>query len=406
MVTQHKADVLIIGAGLVGAAQALALAQQGITSIVVDKAVPDDVLAGANDGRVSAISHASVLVLQSLGVWSELAAEAGPIDKILVREGGQFSDVTFDTAETGSEPFGYMVPNRLLRRVLLQVILDHEQVTCLCGDTVASLERHHTVQAVLTSGDTAEASLLVVADGRYSSVREMVGVKARRFEYGQNALVCTIRHERPHENTATEWFFPQGPLAILPMQGGQHACIVWTEETAMAEHLAALEPDIFLEELQRKLNGSIGDIALESRVYTYPLNLFQAEAYIADRTAIIGDAAHAIHPIAGQGVNLGYRDVAVLTELLVEACRNGQDMGGSMTLERYQRWRRFDATSMIAVTDGLNRLFSNRSSAARVLRRTGMRLFNKTLPVKFFFMDAAMGMAGDLPKMLRGEALQ
>lgn len=405
-IAEHcRADTLIIGGGLVGAAQALALAEYEIRSVVVDKAKSADVLAAGYDGRVSAISHASVQLLKALGVWRELQRDAGPIETIRVTEGGRFSDVIFDSREESGEPFGYMVPNIRLRQVLLERVVNHPCITFLEGETLEAFRRDAVVEGSLASGQTVSAELLIIADGRYSSVREQVGVSARRFEYGQNALVTTISHSQPHEGCAVEWFFPAGPLAILPMRGGYHSCIVWTEKTALAEHLATLEREELQEELALKLNGMLGEIAVESPCFSYPLNLFQAERYTAERTAIIGDAAHAIHPIAGQGVNLGYRDVAVLTELLVEAVRHGQDPGNAALLAHYQRWRSFDATSMIAVTDGLNRLFSTESRVIGGLRRAGMGMFERVAPVKRFFMLSAMGMTGDLPKLLQGESL-
>jgi 2-octaprenyl-6-methoxyphenol hydroxylase len=400
-----NADVLIIGAGLVGSAQALALAKYGISSLIVDKALPDEVMRAGYDGRVSAISHASVQVLQHLDVWKDVVAEAGAIDSIFITEGGKHSDILFDAEEIGGDPFGYMVPNQLLRKTLLQRVLETPQITYQGGETITALNRSHAVEATLESGATVAARLLLVADGRYSSVREMVGIHARKFDYDQQAIVCIIAHAKPHHNQAVEWFFPEGPLAILPMQGGHTSAIVWTEETAMANHLVSLDADDFHEELRLKLAGKMGVFTLEGKRYCYPLNLFQAETYIADRCIIIGDAAHAIHPIAGQGVNLGYRDVAVLTELLVEATRAGQDIGSAALLAHYQQWRRFDATSMTAATDILNRLFSSDSRTLRHLRRAGMAVFNRTDILKSFFMHAAMGMEGDIPKMLAGERL-
>jgi 2-octaprenyl-6-methoxyphenol hydroxylase len=398
-------DVLIIGAGLVGAAQALALAKYGISSIVIDKARPEDVMNTAYDGRVSAISHASVQILSHIDVWQEIAHHGGAMDAILVTEGGRHSDVLFKAEELGSEPFGYMMPNHLLRKTLLQHVLDTPLITYLAGETVTSLTRQGAVEATLASGMQVNAHLLLVADGRYSTLRDVVGIKARKFDYHQHAIVCTVTHAKPHHNQAVEWFFPVGPLAILPMQGGYRSCIVWTEEDAMAAHLVALDEQEFIEELQRKCESITGAITLEGSRYSYPLNLFQAESYTTNRCILIGDSAHAIHPIAGQGVNLGYRDVAVLTELLVDAKRLGQDIGGSVLLTHYQQWRSFDATSMIAVTDGFNRLFSNNSPMIRHVRRAGMALFNRTEPVKSFFIETAMGMKGDLPKMLAGESL-
>lgn len=397
----NNADVLIVGAGLVGSAQAIALAQSGISVAVIDKALPKQVLKAGYDGRVSAISHASTKILSYLNVWEKLTAQAGAIESILVTEGGDYSDIVFDSRDLGAEPFGYMVPNMFLRQVLLETLLANPLITYIGGDTVADLCVDTNVIATLESGSHITAKVLVIADGRYSQLRDKVGIKVRKFEYNQQAIVCTINHEIPHDNRAVEWFFSCGPLAILPMKGGQTSAIVWTEETAMADYLTGLEDDQFAYQLEQKLNGLLGKFTLAATRYCYPLNLFQAETYIAPRCVLIGDAAHAIHPIAGQGVNLGYRDVAVLTEILVDARAAGQDLGAATLLSHYQQWRRLDATSMSATTDILNRIFSSDSSLLRHVRRSGMAAFSRISPLKSFFMHSAMGMQGDLPRMLR-----
>lgn len=402
---KEDAPVIIVGAGLVGAAQALALAKHDIPSVVIDKSSADAVLQSGSDGRVSAISYASRLVLDYCGVWDDMASEAGPIDTILVTENHAVSDIVFDSAKEGDEPFGHMVANNLLRRVLLEQVMDHPAITLLSGETVSEVIQSPVLQVTTASGRQIAGELLIVADGRMSDLRNQLGIKARTFDYNQSAIVCTIGLEKIHHNQAVEWFFPAGPVALLPMYGGKRACIVWTEETLLAQHLVCLDTDEFMEELSRKIGTGYGKLSLESGIYSYPLSLSQAATSVAIRTAIIGDAAHAIHPIAGQGVNLGYRDVAVLTELLVDAQRSGQDPGNSLLLEHYRRWRHFDAVSMTATTDGLNRLFSNDFSVMRRLRRLGMAGFERSSILKSFFMQSAMGMSGDLPKMLADEAL-
>ena len=400
-----KADVLIVGAGLVGSAQAIALAQNGISVIVVDKILPEHMVKSGYDGRVSAISHASTKILSYIGAWEEISVQAGPIESILVTEGGVFSDIVFESNALGSEPFGFMVPNMHLRNVLFEKMLANPLITYLGGESISQLERTAKVVATLTSGATITASLIVIADGRYSTLRDKVGIASRKYEYHQQAIVCTVAHEKPHLNRAVEWFFPEGPLAILPMKGGKTSAIVWTEETTMADYLTKMEEVDFTYHLSRKLNGMIGTFQLTGNRYCYPLNLFQAENYTAPRSVLIGDAAHAIHPIAGQGVNLGYRDVAVMTEILSDAARLGQDLGSPALLAHYQQWRRFDATSMTVTTDSLNRLFSSDSLWVRQVRRAGMAAFSRISPLKSFFMQAAMGMQGDLPRMLHAEAL-
>jgi 2-octaprenyl-6-methoxyphenol hydroxylase len=395
-----QTDCLIIGAGLVGAAQAIACAQIGIKSVVVDKALSVNVLQSNFDGRVSAISHASVKVLSHLGLWEELLSTACPIEKIIITEGAKSAKVHFDADEL-SEPFGFMVRNIDLRKALLKAVLANENITLLEGAAINELQHQPTVNAKLSDSTEIEAELLIIADGRYSEFRTQVGIAHRKFEYGQDAVVFTIWHEKNHNNVATEWFFAQGPLALLPMQGGHHSCVVLTEKSAMAEHFMELSEKEFIQEIALKLQGLMGEIALENERFRYPLNLFQAEKYVAQNAVVIGDAAHAIHPIAGQGVNLGYRDVAALTEVLHEARLNGAALNDAHYLQQYQSWRSFDAASMIAVTDGLNRLFSNNSKLVRMARQVGMAAFQRTPAAKTLFIEAAMGISGDLPKMLQ-----
>ena len=399
------APVLIVGAGLVGAAQALALAEYGIDCILLDKADLNKARHHYVDGRVSAISRASMEVLEHIGVWGDVVEDAGNIEKILVTENHKPSEIVFDAQAEGEEFFGAMVPNTLLRRALLEKAHHNPHITIISNDMIETIQRDSKVRIVTQYQQALEVDIVIVADGRYSKVRESIGITARKFEYDQSAIVCTVKHEKSHQRTAVEWFFPQGPLALLPMKDEHSSCIVLTEHTDMAEHLCAIPQEEFLEELQIKMQGAYGEIKLDSDRYSYPLNLFQAEAYSAHRALVIGDAAHAIHPIAGQGVNLGYRDVAVLTELLVDAFRTGQDLGSVSLAHHYERWRRFDAASMIATTDMLNRFFSNNSRVIRAVRRVGMRAFEKAAPVKSFFMMSAMGMEGDLPKMLQGQRI-
>ncbi len=397
-----QTDALIVGAGLVGAAQALALAKHDIRSVLIDKITPDVVMKAGYDGRVSAISYASRMVLDYIDIWNNIASDAGAIESIMVTEGNPRSDIAFRAEDVGSEPFGHMVPNHTLRNALLEAAMEHPLINCVFGETIEALDCAAGVSATLNSGKQVSADLLAIADGRYSTIREKMGISARRYTYQQHAIVCTVSHTQPHHNTATEWFFPVGPLALLPMNGGHRSCIVWTEEDALAQHMVQLSDKEFEEELRVKLQGMLGNITIEGQRYAYPLNLFQAEHYTGQNCVVIGDAAHAIHPIAGQGVNLGYRDVAVLTELLVEAKHAGQHYASSALLQRYQQWRSFDASSMVATTDGLNRLFSNPSQAVAFIRNMGMGLFERSHTLKHCFMETAMGMRGDLPKMLQG----
>lgn len=397
-------DILIIGAGLVGAAQALALSKSGIRSVIVEKDTPENVLGLGYDGRVSAISHASVQVLKHIGVWAVLQPEAGPIFDIRVVDEDSPAFVHFSHQEIGTEPFGYMLPNILLRQTLLKAVMNNPNITYLPQTELedTSVKNGKRI-STLKDGCIILASLLLAADGKFSKTREMLGIPSRKTEYGQTAMVATIKHTKPHYGVAVEKFLPAGPLALLPMT--QHrTAVVWTEPDAMAKHIMQLPEDDFIEELQARLKGYLGQYELMGKRHAYPLALIQAEKYIEARAALIGDSAHAIHPIAGQGVNLGYRDVAVMTDILLDQKRLGLDLGSTIAMEHYQQWRRFDAWSMMAVTDGLNRLFSTNNPITRLARRIGLATFQRFSPVKHMFMQTAMGMKGDMPKMLQTEA--
>jgi 2-octaprenyl-6-methoxyphenol hydroxylase len=400
----YDADILIAGAGMVGAAQALSLAKQGITSLVFDRAKPKDVYEKTYDGRVSAISEASVRVYKHIGIWEDLEEYAGPIRDIRVADEDSLAHVHFTSNEVGEKPFGYMIPNFRIRQVLLEHCELHELITVMHESDITGINSHDDAATLqLANGERFAAPLLLVADGRHSRLRDMLGIQWRRFDYDQTAMVCTIKHEKDHYGLALELFLPSGPLAQLPMRNS-HSCIVWTEQSDRARKFLELENEHFMEELAARMGGYLGEITLAGPKYGYPLHLIQAESYIDKRIALIGDAAHAIHPIAGQGVNLGYRDVAVLDECIGEAHRLGLDIGADSVLTRYQRWRRFDATSMVAATDGLNRLFASQMRPVKAVRRLGLSMFNRIQPVKEFSMLAAMGLKGDLPPMLQDNA--
>lgn len=396
-------DILIIGAGLVGAAQALALSKEGICSVIVERDTPENVLGLGYDGRISAISHASVKVLKHIGVWETLEPEAGPIFDIRVLDENSPAFVHFDHLEVGSDPFGYMLPNVLLRQTLLRAVMHNPNITYLPKTELAETKLENSKRvSTLSDGRTIASSLLLAADGKFSKTRDMLGIVSRMTEYGQTAMVATIHHEKPHHGVAIEKFLPAGPLALLPMTEDRTA-VVWTEPHAMAKHIMQLPDSDFIEELEARLQGYLGACTLIGKRHAYPLALIQAEKYIEDRAALIGDSAHAIHPIAGQGVNLGYRDVAVMTDIIIQQKKLGLDLGSLTALEHYQQWRRFDAWSMMAVTDGLNRLFSTNRPLTRLARRFGLATFQRFSPLKHMFMQTAMGMKGDLPTMLQPE---
>lgn len=399
----NMTEVTIIGAGLVGSAQALALSRHGIRSTVIERELPEKIFSLSYDGRVSAISHASIKVLKHIGVWASLLPEAGPILDIRVVDENSPAHVHFAHQDVGTEPFGYMIPNVLLRQVLLKAVTDDPMIRYLPGTEIFSTEINDNARLLhLNNGTTLSTPLLLAADGKFSKTRDMLGIGSRMTEYGQTAIVSTIRHQQPHHGVAVEKFLPAGPLALLPMSENRTA-VVWTEPHAMAAHLMRLPDATFIEELEARLNGYLGATEMLGRRHAYPLALIQADQYFAERACLIGDAAHAIHPIAGQGVNLGYRDVAALTDILTEQKRLGLDLGSRLALEHYQQWRRFDAWSMMAVTDGLNRLFSTRQPLIRFARRLGLSAFQHFSPLKHTFMQTAMGMNGDLPSMLKPE---
>jgi 2-octaprenyl-6-methoxyphenol hydroxylase len=404
--TQHHYDVIIAGGGLVGNALALALAQENIRVVVVDPLAASAQLDTAFDGRTSAIALGSVRILTRLGVWQFIAPQASPIHDIRVCDGDAPGFVHYRDKDVGDEPFGYIVENRVLRQGLYEALTRATGITMLTPHTVTGYKAEPgSVTATLEDGTTLTAQLLVAADGRFSKLREQAGIDARVISYGQTAMVCVVTHANPHHGLALERFMPAGPFAVLPLiddaAGAHRSGIVWTESDADAPHYLALPEAEFNAELERRMGEYWGAVAVTGKRFAYPLKLMHATQFVAARFALVGDAAHGIHPIAGQGVNLGYRDVAVLAELLAEQHRLGLDLGAASVLAHYARWRKSDSVSMTASTDLLNRLFSNASPSLAFLRRNGLRVVEQLPPVKKFFMRHAMGLVGDLPKMMR-----
>jgi 2-octaprenyl-6-methoxyphenol hydroxylase len=392
------AEVLIVGGGMVGLSLACALAGAGLPVVVVDREAPDRLTHAAFDGRVSAIAHASQQMLAAIGVWDHVA-EAQPILDIRVTDGDSRLFLHYDHGELGDEPFGYMVENRVLRLALRAAAERLPALTLLAPDSVAELKREVAgVSSVLSGGREIHARLAVAAEGRASPTREAAGIPVRGWNYHQVGIVCTVAHERPHN------FLPPGPFAILPMTGNRSS-LVWTESAEMAPVIMALDDEEFVEELTRRFGDFLGALEVVGPRWSYPLSLQHADRYVDRRLALIGDAAHGMHPIAGQGLNVGLRDVAALAEIVVDAARLGIDVGDAGGLERYQRWRRFDNVLLLAVTDGLNRLFSNDIAPVRLARDLGLAAVNRMPPLKRVFMNHARGTVGDLPRLLRGEAL-
>lgn len=396
-------DVMIVGAGLVGAAMAIALAQAGLRVALIEAMPPKDSLKQGFDGRVSAIAKGSQLILDSIGVWQHID-DFGPILDIRVCDEKGRHYVHYDHRNAGDEPFGYMVENRMLRVALDVVQRQQENITLYQPATVQMVaERAGMRHITLSTGEAIEASLLLVADGKFSATRTLLGIGARTFGYGHTAIVCTIRHTLPHKGLALEKFRAAGPFAVLPMSGNR-SNIVWAEPHELAERILTLSEAEILAELRMRMGDELGEIELTGPCHSYPLMLILAERCIASRTVLIGDAAHGIHPVAGQGANLGYRDVAVLAQLIIEQARLGLDIGSNALLHRYRAMRRFDTYSMSAFTDGITRLFSNDSVVLRLARDAGLGAVEQLEPLKRHLMKHAMGMAGELPRMMRGEA--
>lgn len=400
-----RVDVVIVGAGLVGATLACALAQGGIEVALVDREDPARGLEAGFDGRASALALTSQRLLGALGLWARLADNAAPILDIRVSEARSPLFLHYDSRAGGEEPFGYMVENRHLRRALAEHLPAHSRIRLLAPVRVGRLERTGAgVVARLADGRAIAAPLAVGADGRTSEIRTGAGIRVTAWDYGQVGIVCTVAHERSHDFVAHEHFLPAGPFAILPLLENRSS-IVWTERADLAPAIMALDDAEFLFELERRFGDFLGRLRVVGPRWAYPLSLQFAETAIAERLALVGDAAHAMHPIAGQGLNMGLRDVAALAEVLVDARRLGLDIGAAAVLARYQRWRRFDNTLMLAMTDGLNRLFSNDVGPLRLARNLGLGLVNLLPPLKTFFTRHAMGVVGELPRLMRGEAL-
>ena len=410
-------DVAIVGAGMAGMTLALALKSGGLEVALVEKQPFDQQLDASFDGRASAIAYACFRQWNALGVGQVLADKACRMDEIFVTDGhlpgaaspkplpfflhfaaGEISD------RSGDEPLGYMVENRQVRKALYEAILARD-IRLISPVGVTDFREDGSFAEVdLNTGETIRASLVVSAEGRKSFLRDKVGIKHINWDYDQSAVVATVQMEKPHNHVAYEHFLPSGPFAILPLNDNR-ACIVWSESHAKAKALMQAEDGFFYDHLRARFGEFLGEISLVGPKFIYPLGLGLAEEMHKGRLALLGDSAHGIHPIAGQGLNLGLKDVAALAEVLTDAVRLGEDIGTDLVLERYAKWRRFDNVTTSVVMDGFVRLFSNNNPLVRVVRDVGMGLFNRVPALRKFVMEDAGAATGDLPRLLRGEAL-
>ncbi len=403
-----RTEVVIGGAGFAGLALAIAL-RQGLgdpfTVAVID---PTLAHAQSKDPRASAIAAAARRLFEAIEVWDAVAAKAQPILDMVVTD-SKLDDavrptfLTFGGEVEEGEPFAHMVENRHLVDVLVAKAKEFG-VDLRAGAVTGFEKAGNAIKVALSDKNVISTRLLVGADGAHSLIREQAGIATHGWNYDQSAIVTTVAHEREHNGRAEEHFLPAGPFAILPLTGKRRS-IVWTESAREAQRIVALPDDEFHNELEKRFGLQLGELEVIGPRRAFPLGLFTARTFIGERLALIGDAAHIIHPIAGQGLNMGLRDVAALAEAIADAARLGLDPGGPDVLERYQRWRRFDTMTMGIATDGLNRLFSNHSDVLRLARDIGLGLVERMPPLKRMFIREAAGFTGDVPKLLRGEAL-
>lgn len=399
----QRFDVIILGGGLVGLSLAIALGRHGVTSAVIDPAESAATMAPGFDGRVSSIASASWKMFESIGIAPHLAGKVCPIDRIWVSEGLSGSGLDF-APDPDDGALGFMVENRVLRQALDAAAGGVPAITRFQPDRAIDVDRGETgVTVTLASGEAITGSLLIAAEGRGSPTRQAAGITVARWSYPHTALVTAIDHEVAHANTAYEIFYNKGPFALLPMLPGTRSAIVWTVPSGQASGWLKLPEVAWLAEVGKRMGGFLGKISLAAPIQSYPLGYHRAARIVDRRLALVGDAAHGIHPIAGQGVNLGYRDVAALTEVLVEGMRLGLEPGETQLLERYQRWRALDAMSVTLMMDGLVRLFDVPGKPAELVRRMGLSAVQKMGPLKDRFMAEARGESGPRPRLLLGD---
>jgi 2-octaprenyl-6-methoxyphenol hydroxylase len=407
------ADAIIVGGGLAGGLAALALADAGLRVALIDSLAPAAMRTEAFDGRTTALAYASARVFRRLGLWPEIEADAEPIRDILVTDGRARSAFSagsvspfflhFDSRELkGGEPLGYIVENRVLRAAIFSAIGRTAAIALHAPALVDSARFEAALASVaLADGRTLAAPLIVAADGRDSALRAGAAIRVNRWSYAQTGIVATVSHEAPHHGVAQEFFLPSGPFAILPMTG-RRSSLVWTERADAAPAYLAMDDAAFTEQIARRFGEHLGAVSLAGPRWSYPLSLHLSHRFVAPRLALIGDAARAIHPIAGQGYNLGVKDIAALAHVAGEAVSLGLDPGHGSVLQRYERWRRFDSALLALGTDALNRLFSNDIAPLRLARSAGMAAVGRVPALRRFFMRQAGGDLGALPPLMQG----
>ena len=407
---KKKNDILIVGAGLNGSALTIALAQSGQSVTLIDALSRKEPSIDHFDGRAYALAIASKRLLQAINIWKEVSEFAQPILEIKVTDGriGQGPSplwMHFDHGEIEEGPMGFMVEDRHLRQAFLNAITERGNITYIHGQKVVHQDvRPHEVTIHLDDGQEICGSVLIGSDGYNSSTARRAQLSFTQWHYDQSSLVCTLEHQKSHNGVAHQLFLPSGPLAILPLTG-HRSSVVWTEQSQAAQQINAMDDDQYLDELRPRFGRFLGEISLEGERYIYPLQLKLANKFIAQRIALIGEAAHTIHPIAGQGLNAGLRDVGALAEVLIKARRRGEDIGSIDVLQRYQQWRRFDSVSLALATDMFNRLFSNDIPIVRSLRDIGMGLVNHLPSLRRSLIREAAGLTGDLPQLNQGREI-
>jgi 2-octaprenyl-6-methoxyphenol hydroxylase len=388
----HNYDVIIIGGGLSGLTLAVSLAQQNFSIAVIDRTELSTIIATSSDGRCSAITLGSSDFFKTINLWPHLVSQAGPICDIRVTDGDSKAHVHFNHNSVSSDPMGYIIPNHVTLKGLKKLVDQQSNIDFFCTDNY-HFEQQANCVTVAFDDQTLKGSLLVAADGRHSQLRKRCGIGSLKRPYNQTGIVCNIRHEKPHHALAHERFLPTGPFASLPLNDPHESSLVWTEKPELAELYLKMNTHDFAAAIEKRLCHHLGDAQVITERFAYPLTLVLAEYYLQGRILLLGDAAHGIHPLAGQGFNLGIRDIITLTPILTEVKSLGLDIGANGALQQYEKLRYVDSLSMAAATDGLNQLFLHNWLPIKIIRRLGLRAVNQSDTLKKSFMRHAMGLS-------------